>query len=81
MQERYAAVGATVIQYMLQVAIPKNTFVPYGNLDEESDGPPPSPKKTDATGTKIDKSLQNFIEALPFGSVVIIASSIIISVT
>jgi hypothetical protein len=50
----------------LPVAIPKDTFVPYGDLDEESDGPPPLPKKTDATETKIDKSLQNVIEALPF---------------
>ncbi len=41
-------------------------FVPYGNLEEESDGPPPSPKKTDATEMKIDESLQKFIEALPF---------------
>jgi hypothetical protein len=66
MQERYAAVRATVIQYMLPVA-PKNTFVPYGDLEEESDRPPPpSPKKTDVTETKIDESLQKFIEALPF---------------
>ncbi len=65
MQERYAAVRATVIQYTLAVVIPKNTFSPYGDLDEESDGSPPSPKKTDATETKIDESLQNFIEALP----------------
>ena len=45
--------------------IPKNTFSPYGNSDEDSDGPPPSPKKTDVTEMKIDKSLQIFIEALP----------------
>jgi hypothetical protein len=32
---------------------------------EESDGGPPSLKQTDATEMKIDKSLQNFIEALP----------------
>ncbi len=57
MQERFAAVRATVIKYTLPVAIPKNIFSPYGDLDEESDGPPPSPKKTDATGIKIDKSL------------------------
>ncbi len=65
MQERFAAVRATVIKYMLPVGIPKNTFSPYGDSDEESDGPPPSPKKTDATEMKIDKSLQNYIEALP----------------
>jgi len=45
--------------------IPKNTFSSCGDLDEESDGSPPSPKKTDATEMKTDKSLQNFIEALP----------------
>jgi hypothetical protein len=47
------------------VPIPKNTFSPYGNSDEDSDGQPPSPKRTDATEIKIDKSLQVFIEALP----------------
>jgi hypothetical protein len=47
------------------VPIPKNTSSPYGNLYEDSDGPPPSPKKTDATEMKINKSLQVFIEALP----------------
>jgi hypothetical protein len=47
------------------VPIPKNTFSPYGDSYEDSDGPPPSPKKTDATEMKIDKSLQVFIEALP----------------
>jgi hypothetical protein len=65
MQERFAVVRATVIQYMLSVVIPKNTFSPYGDFEEDSDGPPSSPKKTDATEMKIDKSLQNFIEALP----------------
>jgi hypothetical protein len=66
MQERYAAVRETVVHYTLSVAIPKNTFVPYGDLEEESDGPPPSPEKTDATQMKIDESLQNFIKVLPF---------------
>jgi hypothetical protein len=47
------------------VPIPKNTFSPHGNSDEDSDGPPSSPKKTDATEMKIDKSLEVFIEALP----------------
>jgi hypothetical protein len=65
MQERYAAVRATVRKYTLPVVIPKKTSIPYPNLEEESDGPPPSPKKTDATETKIDESLQKFIEALP----------------
>jgi hypothetical protein len=65
MQARYAAVRATVTQYTLPVPIPKNTSSPYGNSDEDSDGPPPSPMKTDATEMKVDKSLQVFIEALP----------------
>jgi hypothetical protein len=65
MQTRYAAARATVTQYTCPVPIPKNTFSPYGNSDEDSDGPPPSPKRTDATEMKIDKSLQIFIEALP----------------
>jgi hypothetical protein len=65
MQERYAAVRATVTQYTLPVPIPKKISSPYGNSDEDSDGPHPLPKKTDATEMKIDKSLQVFIEALP----------------
>jgi hypothetical protein len=66
MQAGYAAVRATVLQYILPVLIPKKTPLPYGNdSEEESDGPPPSPKKTDGTDMKIDKSLQVFIEALP----------------
>jgi surface antigen len=65
MQTRYAAARATVAQYTHTVLIPKNTFSPYGNSDEDSDGPPPSPKKTDATERKLDKYLQVFIEALP----------------
>ncbi len=56
---------ATDTQYTRPVPIPQNTFSPYGNSDEDSDGPPPSPKKTDATEMKIDKYLQVFIEALP----------------
>jgi hypothetical protein len=64
MQTRYAAARATVVQYTRPVLIPKNTFSPYGDSDEDSDGPPPSPKKTDATEIKINKSLQIFIEAL-----------------
>jgi hypothetical protein len=64
MLARYAAVRATVTQYTLPVPITKNTSSPYGNSDEDSDGPPPSPKKTDAAAMKIDKSLQVFIEAL-----------------
>jgi hypothetical protein len=49
----------------LPVPVPMNTSSPYGNSDEDSDGPPPSPKKTDVVEMKIDKSLQVFIEALP----------------
>jgi hypothetical protein len=65
MQTRYAAARATVVQYTRPVLIPKNTFSPYGDSDEDSDGPPPSPKKTDVTEMKLDKYLQVFIEALP----------------
>jgi hypothetical protein len=65
MQARYAAVKATVTQYMLPVLISKNTSSQYSDSDEDSDGPHSSPKKTDATEMKIDKSLQVFIEALP----------------
>jgi hypothetical protein len=65
MQTRYAAARATVAQYTRLVLIPKNTFSPYGNSDGDSDGPPPSPKKTDVTEIKLDKYLQVFIEALP----------------
>jgi hypothetical protein len=65
MQKRYAAARATILQYTLPVPIHKNTSSQYSNSDEDSDGPPPSPKKTDATEMKIDKLLQVFIEALP----------------
>jgi hypothetical protein len=65
MQTRYAVARATVTQYTRPVLIPKSTFSPYGNSDEDFDGPPPSPKKIDATEMKIDKYLQVFIEALP----------------
>jgi hypothetical protein len=65
MQTRYAVARATVTQYTRPVPISKNTFSPYGDSDEDSDGPYPSPKKTDATEMKIDKYLQAFIEALP----------------
>jgi hypothetical protein len=65
MQARYAVARATVLQYTLPVTIPKNTFSAYGDSDEDSDGPPPSPKKTDVTEMIIDESLQVFIEALP----------------
>jgi hypothetical protein len=61
----YVAAIATVIQYTPPVPIPKNTFSPYGDSDDNSDGPPPSPKKIDATEMKIDKYLKVFIEALP----------------
>jgi hypothetical protein len=66
MQQRFAAARATVDQYTRPVQqIPKNTFSPYGDSDEDLDGPPPSPKKADATEMKINESLQIFIEALP----------------
>ncbi len=65
MQTRYTAARATVAQYTCPVLIPKSTFLLYGNSDEDSDDPPPSPKKTDATEMKSDKYLQVFVEALP----------------
>jgi hypothetical protein len=65
MQEKIAAIRATIKDYMLPVVIPKNTSSPCSDSDE-SDGGPPSPKKTDATEMKVDESLQKFIEALPF---------------
>ncbi len=65
MQARYAAARATVLEFTLPLPISKTTSSPYGNSDEDSDGPPPSPKRTDATEMKIDKSLQIFIDALP----------------
>jgi hypothetical protein len=65
MQERFAAVWATIKEYTLPLVIPKNTSSPYSNSDESDDGPP-SPRKTDATEMKIEKSLENFIEAMPF---------------
>ncbi len=61
MQTRYAAARPTVMQYTRPVPSPKNTYSPYGNSDEDSDGSPPSPKRTDATEMKIDESLQLFI--------------------
>jgi hypothetical protein len=64
MQERYAVVRAMVEKYTLPVVIPKKTSIPYED-SEESDGGPPSPKQTDSTKMKIDKSLQDFIVALP----------------
>ncbi len=65
MQVRYAAARATVLEFTLPVPISKKTSSPYGNSDEDSDSPPPSPKRTDATEMKTDKSLQIFIDALP----------------
>jgi hypothetical protein len=66
MQARYAAVTATFTQYTLPVPTFKNTSSSYGGSDENSDGPPPSPKKIDATEMKTNKSTQVFIEALPY---------------
>jgi hypothetical protein len=65
MHEGYGAVRATVTQYTPPVLIHKKSSSPYSNSDEDFDGPPPSPKKTDATEMKINKALQVFIEALP----------------
>jgi hypothetical protein len=65
MQARFAAARATVLEYTLLVPISKKTSSPYGDSDEDSDDPPPSPKRTDATEMKIDESLQIFNNALP----------------
>ncbi len=65
MQARYAVARATVLKYTLPVPFSKITSSPYSNSDEDSDGPPPSPKRTDVTEMKIDQSLQIFIDALP----------------
>jgi hypothetical protein len=65
-REDMLRLGQQLCSIHYQWPIPKKTSSPYGNdSEEESDGPPPSPKKTDATEMKIDKSLQLFIEALP----------------
>ncbi len=65
MQARIAAARATVLQYTSSRPIFKKIYSPYSNSDDDSDGPPPSPKRTDATEMKIDESLQIFINALP----------------
>jgi hypothetical protein len=65
MHARYAVARATVLEYTLPVPISKKTSSQYSDSDEDSVGSPPSPKRTDATEMKIDKSLQVFIEALP----------------
>jgi hypothetical protein len=65
MRARFAVARATVLQYTLSVPISKKTSSLFSNSDDDSDGPPPSPKRTDATEMKIDKSLQIFIDALP----------------
>ncbi len=54
MQARYAVARATVLKYTLPELISKKTSSPYSNSDEDSDGPPPSPKRTDVTEMKID---------------------------
>ena len=59
MQARYAAARATVLKYTLPVPISKKSSSPYSDSDEGSDGPPPSPKRTDATEMKIDESFAN----------------------
>jgi hypothetical protein len=65
MQARYDAARVTVLQYPLPVPISKKTSSPYSNSDDDSDGSPPSLKRTDVTEMKIDESLQIFIDALP----------------
>ena len=65
MQTRYDAARATVLEYTFPVPISKKTSSQYSSSDEDSDGSPPSPKKTDVTEMKLDKYLQVFIEALP----------------
>ncbi len=65
MQARYDAGNPTVLKYTLPVPISKKTSSPYSDSDDDSDGSPPSLKRTDATEMKIDKSLHLFIDALP----------------
>ncbi len=65
MQARYDAARATVLEYTLPVPMLKKTSSQYSSADENSNGSPPSPKRTDATEMKIDESLQVYIEALP----------------
>ncbi len=66
MQERYAVTRVTIDCFTHPVQTPQKTFSPYVDSDEESDSSPPTPKKMNATEMKIDKSLRNFIEALPY---------------
>jgi hypothetical protein len=65
MQARYAVARATVLKYTPPVPISKKSSSQHSNSDADSDGSPPSPKRTDTTEMKIDKSLQVFIDALP----------------
>jgi hypothetical protein len=65
MQARYAVARATVLKYTLLVPISLKTLTQCSKFDENFDGSPPSPKRTDATEMKIDESLQVFIDALP----------------
>jgi hypothetical protein len=53
MQARYDAASATVLKYTLPTPISKKTSSPYSNSDENSDGSPPSLKRTDGTEMKI----------------------------
>ncbi len=53
------------MEYTLPMPISKKTSSQYSDSDEDSDGSPPSPKRTDTTEMKIDESLQVFIEAFP----------------
>jgi hypothetical protein len=65
MQAKYDAARATVLKYTLSVPISKKTSSQYSNSDEDSDGSPPSLKRTVATEMKINKSLHVFIDAWP----------------
>jgi hypothetical protein len=66
MQERYAVVGLTIEEFTHPVNTPQKTFSPYGDSDEESDYSPPTPTNIKANEKKIDDSLRNFVEALPY---------------
>jgi hypothetical protein len=49
MQAQYDATNATVLKHTLPVPISKKTSSPYSNSDDDSNGSPPSLKRTDAT--------------------------------
>jgi hypothetical protein len=65
MQARFTAAKATVLQYTLPAPISKKTSSPCSDSDDDSNGPPPSLKRTDVTEMKVEESLQIFIDELP----------------